>query len=83
VEVADTVGAGDAFAAAFMRGLDANRPLRDVARRGPARVPIPWCGALNRLFFLARIGSIMLRNPGHSRYPLPHRFWVTIQVTEG
>jgi fructokinase len=31
VEVADTVGAGDAFAAAFMHGLSLNRPLRDVA----------------------------------------------------
>ena len=31
VEVADTVGAGDAFAAAFMHGLSSNRPLRDIA----------------------------------------------------
>jgi len=31
VEVADTVGAGDAFAAAFMHGLDANWPLGEVA----------------------------------------------------
>jgi fructokinase len=31
VEVADTVGAGDAFAAAFMHGLSVSRPLRDVA----------------------------------------------------
>ena len=31
VDVADTVGAGDAFAAAFMHGLDANWPLREVA----------------------------------------------------
>jgi fructokinase len=31
VEVADTVGAGDAFAAAFMHGLSVNRPLREVA----------------------------------------------------
>jgi fructokinase len=30
-EVADTVGAGDAFAAAFMHGLSLNRPLREVA----------------------------------------------------
>lgn len=31
VHVADTVGAGDAFAAAFMHGLNMNWPLRDVA----------------------------------------------------
>ena len=31
VDVADTVGAGDAFAAAFMHGLSSNRPLREVA----------------------------------------------------
>ena len=31
VEVADSVGAGDAFAAAFMHGLSLNWPLRDVA----------------------------------------------------
>ena len=31
VEVADTVGAGDAFAAAFMHGLSLNRPLREIA----------------------------------------------------
>ena len=31
VDVADTVGAGDAFAAAFMHGLDADWPLRDIA----------------------------------------------------
>ena len=31
MELADTVGAGDAFAAAFMHGLSLNRPLRDVA----------------------------------------------------
>jgi fructokinase len=31
VDVADTVGAGDAFAAAFMHGLDADWPLREVA----------------------------------------------------
>ena len=31
VEVADTVGAGDAFAAAFMHGLSLSRPLREVA----------------------------------------------------
>jgi fructokinase len=31
VEVADTVGAGDAFAAAFMHGLSLHQPLRDVA----------------------------------------------------
>ena len=29
--MADTVGAGDAFAAAFMHGLSSNRPLREVA----------------------------------------------------
>jgi fructokinase len=32
VDVADTVGAGDAFAAAFMHGLDADWPLREVAK---------------------------------------------------
>ncbi len=31
VEVADPVGAGDAFAAAFMHGLNSSCPLRDVA----------------------------------------------------
>ena len=31
VDVADTVGAGDAFAAAFMHGLEADLPLREVA----------------------------------------------------
>ena len=31
VYVADTVGAGDAFAAAFMHGLDADWPLREIA----------------------------------------------------
>jgi fructokinase len=31
VDVADTVGAGDAFAAAFMHGLSLNRPLREIA----------------------------------------------------
>jgi sucrose phosphorylase len=31
VHVADTVGAGDAFAAAFMHGLNSKWPLRDVA----------------------------------------------------
>ena len=31
VEVADTVGAGDAFAAAFIHGLSLNRPPRDIA----------------------------------------------------
>jgi fructokinase len=31
VQVADPVGAGDAFAAAFMHGLNSNWPLRDVA----------------------------------------------------
>lgn len=31
VDVADTVGAGDAFGAAFMHGLDADWPLREVA----------------------------------------------------
>jgi fructokinase len=31
VEVADPVGAGDAFAAAFMHGLSLSRPFRDVA----------------------------------------------------
>ena len=32
VEVADTVGAGDAFAAAFMHGLSAGWPLRETAK---------------------------------------------------
>jgi fructokinase len=31
IEVADTVGAGDAFAAAFMHGLSSNWPLAEVA----------------------------------------------------
>ena len=31
VEVADAVGAGDAFAAAFMHGLSLKRPLREAA----------------------------------------------------
>ena len=31
MDVADTVGAGDAFAAAFMHGLDADWPLLDIA----------------------------------------------------
>jgi fructokinase len=31
VDVADTVGAGDAFAAAFMHGLSLSRPLREIA----------------------------------------------------
>lgn len=31
VDVADTVGAGDAFAAAFMHGLDLDWPLREIA----------------------------------------------------
>ncbi len=31
IEVADTVGAGDAFAAAFMHGLSSNWPLVEVA----------------------------------------------------
>jgi fructokinase len=32
VDVADTVGAGDAFAAAFMHGLSSNWPLREIAK---------------------------------------------------
>jgi fructokinase len=32
VDVADTVGAGDAFAAAFMHGLSVGRPLREIAK---------------------------------------------------
>jgi len=31
VDVADTVGAGDAFAAAFMHGLASNRPAAEIA----------------------------------------------------